>query len=90
MWSIGRARAACQRSIDSGKSDPQERKLWINAGCFRMILLSSPKSAGSPVSDTPKKTFLPRGCNVPALALAVPARQARTAASRQATKAFSR
>jgi len=89
MWSIGRARAACQRSIDSGKSDPQVRKLWITAGCLRMTRLNSPKSAESPVSETPKKTLSPRGCSVPALALAATAKQARAAASMQTTKAFS-
>ena len=29
MWIIGRARAVCQRWIDSGKSLPQVRKDWI-------------------------------------------------------------
>ena len=57
MWRTGRARAACQRSIDSGKSEPQVRKLSISAGCLLSSLLKAPKSAESPVSLIPKKIF---------------------------------
>ena len=34
MWIIGRARAVCQRRIESGKSLPQVRKDSITAGCL--------------------------------------------------------
>ena len=54
MWSIGRARAVCQRRIDSGKSLPQVRKDWITAGWWAVSVAKAPKSAGSPVSETPK------------------------------------
>ena len=66
MCRTGRARAACQRSIDSGKSEPQMRKLSIRAGCLRSAALKCPKSAESPVSLTPKKIFSPLGSRAPA------------------------
>jgi hypothetical protein len=66
MWSIGRARAVCQRWIDSGKSLPQVRKDSITAGCLSTSSENWPKSAGSPVSERPNQTFLPRGSSRPA------------------------
>lgn len=54
MWIIGRARAVCQRRIESGKSLPQVRKDSITAGCLLTALEKWPKSAMSPVSETPK------------------------------------
>ena len=54
MWIIGRARAISQRWIESRKSVPQVRKDSITAGCLATAVLNSPKSAGSPVSETPK------------------------------------
>jgi hypothetical protein len=54
MWIIGRARAVCQRRIESGKSLPQVRKDSITAGCLLSALEKCPKSAMSPVSETPK------------------------------------
>ncbi len=54
MWIIGRARAVCQRRIESGKSLPQVRKDSITAGWWATAVLNSPKLAGSPVSETPK------------------------------------
>jgi len=83
MWIIGRARAVCQRRIESGKSLPQIRKLSITAGCLSTELLNSPNWAGSPVSETPNQTFLPGGSSNPALAGAAQAR-ATSAASAQA------
>ena len=79
---IGRARAACQRLIESGKSEPQVRKLSISAGCLCRATLKWPKSAELPVSLVPKKIFCPRGCSEPAAAgAAASARQAQAAAS---------
>jgi hypothetical protein len=54
MWIIGRARAVCQRWIESGKSLPQVRKDSITAGCLFTASEKRPKSAMSPVSETPK------------------------------------
>jgi len=54
MWIIGRARAICQRRITSSKSVPQVRKDWITAGCLFRASANWPKSAGSPVSETPQ------------------------------------
>jgi|GEM_PF-6974068 ribosomal protein L24E len=54
MWIIGRARAVCQRRIESGKSLPQVRKDSITAGCLFTASEKCPKSAMSPVSETPK------------------------------------
>jgi hypothetical protein len=54
MWIIGRARAVCQRWIESGKSLPQVRKDSITAGCLFTASENWPKSAISPVSETPK------------------------------------
>jgi hypothetical protein len=51
---IGRARAVCQRRIESGKSLPQVRNDWITAGCLLTASLNCPKSAMSPVSEMPK------------------------------------
>jgi hypothetical protein len=90
MWSTGRARASCQRSIDSGKSEPQVRKVWISAGCLSISSLKPPKSALSPVSEMPKKTFLPRGSSVSAGAGAVATRQSAAASSAPAANAFRR
>ncbi len=70
MWIIGRARAVCQRRIESGKSVPQVRKDSITAGCLCTALLNSPNWAGSPVSETPNQTFLPRGSSRPPAAVA--------------------
>jgi hypothetical protein len=42
------------------------RKVWISAGCLSISSLKPPKSALSPVSEMPKKTFLPRGSRVSA------------------------
>ena len=85
MWIIGRARAVCQRSIESGKSLPQVRKDSITAGCLLTALLNSPNWAGSPVSETPNQTFLPRGSSRPAPAGAASASTSTaTAASAQA------
>src|ERR1044072_2392425 len=86
MCRTGLARASCQRSIESGKSDPQVRKDWISAGCLCTAELKWPKSAGSPVSLVPKKTFLPCGTSVRAPAGATASRQS-APASRQATAA---
>ncbi len=85
MWIIGRARAVCQRWIDSGKSLPQVRKDSITAGCLLTAVEKAPKSAGSPVSETPNQTFLPRGSSRPAPAGAEQASASRaTAASAHA------
>jgi len=54
MWIIGRARAVCQRRIESGKSLPQVRNDSITAGCLLTASEKCPKSAMSPVSETPK------------------------------------
>ncbi len=81
MCSTGRARAACQRSIESGKSEPQVRKLSISAGCLFSAVLKWPKSAESPVSLTPKKIFLPLGASASACAPGAEA-QHRAAATR--------
>ncbi len=54
MWSIGRARARCQRLIESGKSLPQVRKDSITGGWWPTALANSPNCPGSPVSETPK------------------------------------
>ena len=81
MWSIGRARAVCQRRIESGNSLPQLRKLSITAGCFSTAVLNSPNWAGSPVSETPNQTFPPGGSSRPALAGAAQARAASTASA---------
>ena len=43
---------------------------------------NSPKEAGSPVSETPNQTFLPRGSSRPALAVAERASASRATASR--------
>ncbi len=61
MWSIGRARAVCQRTIESGNSEPQVRNDSITAGCLPTDSEKWPKSAMSPVSETPNQTLLPGG-----------------------------
>jgi hypothetical protein len=65
MWIIGRARAVCQRTIESGKSDPQVRNDSITAGCLLTEAAKCPKSAMLPVSETPNQTFFPGGSNSP-------------------------
>ena len=84
MWIIGRALAVCQRWIDSGKSLPQVRKDSITAGCLSSASEKAPKSAGSPVSEIPNQTLLPRGSSRPA---AAPAGRASPASSRLARTA---
>jgi len=54
MWIIGRALATCQRVITSSKSVPQVRNDCITAGCLSRMSENWPKSAGSPVSETPQ------------------------------------
>jgi hypothetical protein len=77
----GRARAACQRLIESGKSEPQLRKLSITAGCLCSATLKVPKSAESPVSLVPKKIWFPCGCRDPASAAGATARKAQRSAT---------
>ena len=65
MWIIGRARAVCQRTIESGKSEPQVRNDSITAGCLSVSVENWPKSAMSPVSEIPNQTLLPGGSSSP-------------------------
>jgi hypothetical protein len=61
MWIIGRALAVCQRTIESGKSEPQVRNDSSTAGCLLTEAAKCPKSAMLPVSETPNQTLFPGG-----------------------------
>jgi hypothetical protein len=86
MWIIGRALAVCQRTIESGKSEPQVRNDSSTAGCLLTDAAKCPKSAGLPVSETPNQTLFPGGSSSAfgaacALAVGPIAAMARTAAA---------
>jgi hypothetical protein len=85
MWIIGRARAVCQRTIESGNSAPQVRNDSITAGCLSTDSEKCPKSAMLPVSETPNQTWSPRGSSSPFGAAA--AALANRPSARMATRA---